>query len=93
MTFSGASLALGSILGLLLGTTTELVIPGCLESPLVITHHSLLKSGFAKDSRGVGGCGVHLSMDIQQEYIFRHRSARRTPAESRQEYLTSGKNI
>ena len=28
---------------------------------------------------------------IHQEYTFRHRSACRTPAESRQEYLTSGK--
>ena len=28
---------------------------------------------------------------IHQEYIFRHRSAWRTAAESRQEYLTSGK--
>ena len=63
MTFSGASLALGSALGLLLGTTTELVIPGCLESPLFIAHHSLIKNRFAEDSRGVGGCGVHLSMD------------------------------
>ena len=28
---------------------------------------------------------------IHQEYTFRHRSACKTPAESRQEYLTSGK--
>ena len=39
----------------------------------------------------IGGCGVHLSPWIHQEYTFRHRSACRTPAESRQEYLTSGK--
>ena len=32
-----------------------------------------------------------LSPQIHQEYTFRHRSACRTPAESRQEYLTSGK--
>ena len=44
-----------------------------------------------QDGRGVGGCGVHLSPWIHQEYTFRHRSACRTPAESRQEYLTSGK--
>ena len=41
--------------------------------------------------RGVGGRGVHLSPRIHQEYTFRHRSACRTPAESRQEYLTSRK--
>ena len=40
---------------------------------------------------GVGGCGVYLSPWIHQEYTFRHRSAYRTPDESRQEYLTSGK--
>ena len=44
-----------------------------------------------QDGRGVGGRGVHLSPQIHQEYTFRHRSACRTPAESRQEYLTSGK--
>ena len=41
--------------------------------------------------RGVGGRGVHLSPRIHQEYTFKHRSACRTPAESGQEYLTSGK--
>ena len=44
-----------------------------------------------KDVRGVGGHGVYLSLRIHQEYIFRHRSACRTPAESGQRYLTSGK--
>ena len=44
-----------------------------------------------EDGGGVVGCGVHLSPWIHQEYTFRHRSACRTPAESRQEYLTSGK--
>ena len=44
-----------------------------------------------QDGRGVGGRGVHLSPWIHQEYTFRHRHARRTPAESKQEYLTSGK--
>jgi len=39
----------------------------------------------------VGGRGVHLSPWIHQEYTFRHRSACRTLVESRQEYLTSGK--
>ena len=34
----------------------------------------------------------HISLHwIHQEHTFRHRSARRPPAESRQEYLTSGK--
>ena len=44
-----------------------------------------------KDGGGVGGCGVHFSRQIHEEYTFRHRSACRIPAESRQEYLTSGK--
>ena len=44
-----------------------------------------------QDGAGVGGCGVHLSPWIHQEYTFRHRIARRTPAERRKEYLTSGK--
>ena len=33
----------------------------------------------------------YISPRIHQEYTFRHRSACRTPAESGQEYLTSGK--
>jgi len=45
-----------------------------------------------KDGRGVGGHGVHLSPWIHEKYTFRHRCAGRTPAESRQEYLTSGKD-
>jgi len=44
-----------------------------------------------QDGGGVGGCGVHLSPWIHQEYTFRYRSTCRTPAESRQEYLTRGK--
>ena len=40
---------------------------------------------------GVGGHGVHLTSWIHQEYTFKHRSACRTPAESRQEYLASRK--
>ena len=44
-----------------------------------------------QDGRGVSRCGVHLSPQIPQEYTFRHRNARGTPAESRQEYLSSGK--
>ena len=47
--------------------------------------------GGEQDGRRVGGCGVHLSPRIHQEYSFRHRRARRTPAESGQEDLTSGK--
>ena len=42
-----------------------------------------------QDGGGVSGRGVHLSPRIHQEYTFRHRSACRTPAESRQESLTS----
>ena len=44
-----------------------------------------------QDGRGVGGHGVHLSPQVHQEYTFRHRCACRTPAESGQEDLTSGK--
>ena len=44
-----------------------------------------------QNGRGVGGHGVHLSPWIHQEDNFRHRSACRTPAESGQVYLTSGK--
>ena len=44
-----------------------------------------------QDGGGVGGHGVHLSPGIHQEYTFTHRSACRTLAESRSEYLTSGK--
>jgi len=47
--------------------------------------------GREQDGGGVGGCGVYLSPWIHQEYTFRQRSACRIPAESRQEYLTSGK--
>ena len=43
-----------------------------------------------EDGGGVVGCGAHLFPRIHQEYIFRHRSECRTPAESRQEYLSSG---
>ena len=44
-----------------------------------------------QDGIGVGGHGVQLSPHIRQEYIFRRKSACRTPAESRQEYMTRGK--
>ena len=40
-----------------------------------------------EDGGRVGGRGVHLSPQIRKEYTFRHR----TPAESGQENLTSGK--
>ena len=44
-----------------------------------------------QDGRGEGGCGVHLSPWIHQEYTFRQSNACRTPAESGQEYLATGK--
>ena len=50
-----------------------------------------LKFQGEQDGIGVGGHGVQLSPHIHQEYIFRRKSACRTPAESRQEYLTRGK--
>ena len=51
------------------------------------------RTGGLQDGRRVGGCGIHLSPWIHQEYTFRHRSKRRTPTESIQEYLTLEKNI
>ena len=51
----------------------------------------ILKNRGKQDGGGVGGRGVHLSPQIHQEYTFRHRSACRTSADSRQENLTSGK--
>ena len=44
-----------------------------------------------QDGGGVGEHGVHLSPQIHQEYTFTHRNVCGTPAESRQEYLTCGK--
>ena len=41
---------------------------------------------------GEGGCGVHPSPWIHQEYTFRHRSACGTPAVSGQEDLASEKD-
>ena len=61
-----------------------------LHSPTLTSNKSLIWRG-EQDGGGVGGCGVHLSPWIHQVYTFRHRSACRTPAESGQEYLSSGK--
>ena len=44
-----------------------------------------------QDGGGGGGHGVHLSPRMHQEYTSRHRNECITPAESRQEYLTSRK--
>ena len=55
------------------------------------SYNSTTKTQREQDGGGVGGCRAHLSSQMQEEYTFRHRSACRTPAESRQEYLTSGK--
>jgi len=44
-----------------------------------------------QDGEEVGGHGVYLSPWIHQEYTIRHRNICRTPAENRQEYLTSRK--
>ena len=43
-----------------------------------------------QDGEKVGGCRVHLSPQMHQEYIFKCRSSHRTPADSRQESLTTG---
>ena len=44
-----------------------------------------------QDDGGAGEHGVNLSPQTHQEYAFRQRSTCRTQADSRQEYLTSGK--
>ena len=54
-------------------------------------NHSKINEEGKQDGRGVGGHGVHLSPQVHQEHTFRHRSACRTPAESGQKYVTSGK--
>ena len=46
---------------------------------------------WGQDGRGVDGRGVYLSPWIHPEYTFIQRSACRTPAESGQEYMASGK--
>ena len=53
-------------------------------------RNKMNKNIMGEDGGGVVGCGAHLFPRIHQENIFRHRSACRTPAESRQEYLSSG---
>ena len=50
------------------------------------------EEGREQGDGGVDGPGVHLfSPQIHQEYTVRHRNTCRTPAESGQEYLTTGK--
>ena len=44
-----------------------------------------------QDGGGVGEHGVHLSPWVHQEYTVRHRRSCRTPAESRQESMTTRK--
>ena len=61
------------------------------EVPFTVFTSKVFLRRLGEQDSGVGGRGVHLSPQIHQEYTFRHRSACRTPAESRQEYLTSGK--
>ena len=60
------------------------------EQPFKI-HGSKSCTYGEQDGRGVDRSGLHLSPQIHEEYTFRHRSGCRTSAESRQEYLTSGK--
>ena len=56
------------------------------ELSMFIKVHS-----WGQDGRGVDGHGVYLSPWIHPEYTFIHRSECRTPAESGQEYMASGK--
>ena len=66
------------------------LLPEQLLKQLSVIASNLI-CGVEQDGRGVGGHGVHLSQWIHQDYTFRHRSACRTPAESRQEYPTTRK--
>ena len=64
-------------------------------SSILLSRSLLIKRNVARareqDGGGVDRRGVHLSLQIHQEYTFRHRSVCRAPAESRQKDLTSGK--
>ena len=61
------------------------------EWGIMFTKSRVKKEHRKQDGGGVSERGVHLSPWIHQEYTFRHRCACQTPAESRQEYLTSRK--
>ena len=69
----------------------------CLESYISFLNGELCLESYIKinveeqDGGGVGGCGVHLSPLIHQEYTFRHRSSCRTPANTGHEYHTTRK--
>ena len=67
--------------------------PPCKPVKLESTKEKKKKKRGEQDGRGAGGCGVHLSPWIHQEYTFRHRGTCRTPAESGQEHLPREKNI
>ena len=71
-------------------TEQNSLLPEQLLKQLSVIASNLI-CGVEQDGRGVGGHGVHLSPWIHQDYTFRHRSACRTAAESRREYLTRGK--
>ena len=60
-----------------------------------LSYFRILKMNIFReqDGGGVGGRGAGLSPRIHQEYTFRHRTAWRTPAESRQEHLNCGKEF
>ena len=62
----------------------------CVRLFLETVLNQLQKYNLEQGGRGVGGCGIHLSPWIHQEYTFRHRTACTTPAENGQEYLTGG---
>ena len=61
------------------------------------TQYSVIKQdekGYREqDGRGVGGHGVHLSLQIHQEYTFRHSSACRTAAVEQTGVLEKWKRI
>ena len=44
-----------------------------------------------QDGGGIDGCGVHLSPQMHQKYMFRYKRSHIAPAESWQESLTTRK--
>ena len=54
-----------------------------MNSTKIVAYLVKIRSKGEQDGGRVGGCGVHLFPRMHQEHTFRHRSACRTPAESR----------
>ena len=79
----------------LLSLPVEILLLICLPwlgkfgNPMDVCSNTVLVE--IQDGRGVDGCGAHLSPWIHWQYTSRHWRSYRTPAESRQEYLSTRK--